>query len=66
MALQDDELHGEVVCFYAFGSGQGKEVQFYEMGRCMSTRAYDPTKDWGELESMGLSEARNADKMAEG
>lgn len=63
---KDDELHGEVVCYYSFGTGLGKEVQVYEHGEYVRSREYDPQTDWGDIESMGMSEARSADKAAEG
>lgn len=60
---REDELHGEVMCIASGGtSGAKKEVQKYNKGELVGTRAYDISKDWAELEAIGYAAARNGEE----
>ena len=41
-------------------------MQKYDMGEYISTREYDPSADWAEIESLGMGSARSADKAGDG
>lgn len=63
---REDELHGEVVCYYVYGASDSvKTVQTYNNGDLVCERVFDPEQDWTELESIGRAERNTADKEAE-
>ena len=61
---KNDEMHGEVVCNYVFGFNAEKEVQIYDQGDKVATRKYDTSRDWAQIESLGLEAARDGENKA--
>lgn len=60
----NDEMHGEVVCNYVFGFNTEKQVQIYDHGDMVDKRAYDTSRDWAKIESLGLQAARDGEARA--
>jgi hypothetical protein len=61
---KEDELHGDVVVNYVFGFNAEKQLHIYENGVKVSERAYDTSKDWAQIESLGLEAARDGENKA--
>ena len=61
---KDDELHGDVVVTYVFGFNAEKQLHLYDSGVKVGERAYDTSKDWAQIESLGLEAASDGENKA--
>eukprot|EP00291_Cryptomonas_curvata_P014417 CAMPEP_0172152176 /NCGR_PEP_ID=MMETSP1050-20130122/681_1 /TAXON_ID=233186 /ORGANISM="Cryptomonas curvata, Strain CCAP979/52" /LENGTH=453 /DNA_ID=CAMNT_0012820447 /DNA_START=26 /DNA_END=1384 /DNA_ORIENTATION=- len=62
---QRDQLHGEAVCYLIYAQHAGNSIWFtvFLDPLCFSPTIYS-LKDWRDIESVGMDEARNADTWA--